>query len=124
MQVLVLNSGSSSVKFELFAMEPERALLRGEIERVGQDDASLSVEVEGAPSTRNREAVHARTHAEAMDLVLHALWSAPPPVDIHDLVAATASFALSPSQPPTLVRARYTSGAKPSTIKKNCRTSL
>ncbi|GAA3596875.1 acetate kinase [Flavivirga amylovorans] len=39
MQVLVLNSGSSSIKFQLFSMPEERILCSGLIERIGFDDA-------------------------------------------------------------------------------------
>jgi acetate kinase len=38
MRVLVINSGSSSLKYELFEMEPERSLARGEVERVEADE--------------------------------------------------------------------------------------
>ncbi|NJX15919.1 acetate/propionate family kinase [Tamlana crocina] len=39
MQVLVLNSGSSSIKFQLFSMPEERILCSGLIERIGMNDA-------------------------------------------------------------------------------------
>ncbi len=39
MQVLVLNSGSSSIKFQLFSMPEARILCSGQIERIGLDDA-------------------------------------------------------------------------------------
>jgi acetate kinase len=39
MQVLVLNSGSSSLKFQLFLMPEEKILCSGIIERIGLDDA-------------------------------------------------------------------------------------
>jgi acetate kinase len=39
MQVLVLNSGSSSLKFQLFSMPEETILCSGLIERIGFDDA-------------------------------------------------------------------------------------
>ncbi|GAA3635244.1 acetate/propionate family kinase [Flavivirga jejuensis] len=39
MQVLVLNSGSSSIKFQLFSMPEERILCSGLIERIGFNDA-------------------------------------------------------------------------------------
>ncbi|MDP2182141.1 MAG: acetate kinase [Actinomycetota bacterium] len=69
MQVLVINSGSSSVKFELFEIEPARSLLRGEVERIGQD-GSL-----------------ARDHLEAFRAVLGMLESAEPPADVGEIVA-------------------------------------
>lgn len=39
MQVLILNSGSSSLKFQLFSMPKETILCSGIIERIGMDDA-------------------------------------------------------------------------------------
>lgn len=41
MQVLVLNSGSSSLKFQLFSMPEETILCSGLIERIGFDDAKF-----------------------------------------------------------------------------------
>ncbi|MGA1226771.1 MAG: acetate/propionate family kinase [Tamlana sp.] len=41
MQVLVLNSGSSSLKFQLFSMPDETILCSGLIERIGFDDAKF-----------------------------------------------------------------------------------
>lgn len=87
MQVLVVNSGSSSVKFELFAMGPDRALLTGEVERIGQDAPTLWVAPSGPDAEHHRVAVQARDHGEAMRVVLGALESAPRPVDLSDVVA-------------------------------------
>ncbi|WP_339893157.1 acetate kinase [uncultured Algibacter sp.] len=41
MQVLVLNSGSSSLKFQLFSMPEKKILCSGLIERIGFDDAKF-----------------------------------------------------------------------------------
>ncbi|GAA4947330.1 acetate kinase [Algibacter agarivorans] len=41
MQILVLNSGSSSLKFQLFSMPEETILCSGLIERIGFDDAKF-----------------------------------------------------------------------------------
>jgi acetate kinase len=87
LQVLVVNSGSSSVKFELFAMDPERALLTGEVERVGEPEPSLWVETGGPEGGRHCAAVSAGDHAEAMQAVLGVLESALAPVDLSDIVA-------------------------------------
>lgn len=85
MQILVVNSGSSSVKFELFAMQPERALLRGEIERIGMTDPEMWVEAIG--SNVERMSVAARDHVEAMRAVINAVQSSPSPVELQDVVA-------------------------------------
>ena len=44
MQVLVLNSGSSSLKFQLFSMPEATVLCSGQIERIGFNDAKFSFE--------------------------------------------------------------------------------
>jgi acetate kinase len=85
-QVLVLNSGSSSVKFELFQMDAERALLKGEVERVGQPDASMWVDAPGNDG-RRCEAVSAGDHKQAMEAVLDVLRTAGPPVDLNEIDA-------------------------------------
>ncbi|HMC02202.1 MAG TPA: acetate kinase [Flavobacteriaceae bacterium] len=46
MQVLVLNSGSSSLKFQLFSMPDETILCSGLIERIGFEDANFKFETQ------------------------------------------------------------------------------
>ena len=41
MKVLVINSGSSSLKYQLFEMEPEQCLARGLIERIGEEESHV-----------------------------------------------------------------------------------
>jgi acetate kinase len=73
MQVLVVNSGSSSVKFELFDMELERSVLRGEVERIGLADSSMWVDAVGLGGGVKRVSVLAGDHAEAIRAMLSAL---------------------------------------------------
>lgn len=42
MKILVLNSGSSSIKYKFIDMDGERTLAAGQIERIGMDDAVVS----------------------------------------------------------------------------------
>jgi acetate kinase len=86
-QVLVINSGSSSVKFELFGVDPELSLLRGEVERIGGHEATLWVEKTGNAEEgalgrygleHERRAVAARDHGEALDAVMRVLSEADP----------------------------------------------
>ncbi|MCC3144798.1 acetate kinase [Halanaerobium sp. Z-7514] len=44
MQILVINSGSSSIKYQLFNMEDESVLAKGVVERIGIDDSFISYE--------------------------------------------------------------------------------
>lgn len=46
MQVLVLNSGSSSLKFQLFSMPEEKVLCSGLIERIGLNDAKFKFQTD------------------------------------------------------------------------------
>jgi len=42
MRILVLNSGSSSIKFQLFSMPEENVICSGLVERIGMEDAKLT----------------------------------------------------------------------------------
>jgi acetate kinase len=75
-RVLVVNSGSSSVKFELFDMESERSVLRGEVERIGLAEPTMWVDATDADGRLTRGAVAACDHAEAMRTVLGVVESA------------------------------------------------
>lgn len=44
MKILVLNSGSSSIKFQLFDMDEEQVMARGIVERIGINDSCLEYE--------------------------------------------------------------------------------
>ncbi len=68
MKVLVLNCGSSSVKFQLIETDTEAALLRGQVEKIGSSSGVLSFRAEGKNDFREvREIVD---HVEAVGLVL------------------------------------------------------
>jgi acetate kinase len=70
MKILVLNSGSSSIKFELFVMPEERVEARGLLQRIGEPEAELRATIGG------RERVEKRvvpTHSEGLSWILDAL---------------------------------------------------
>ena len=71
MRLLVLNCGSSSVKFRLFAGEPPRGRLRGQADRVGKPDATLELRQSGREAVTTQ--LHAPDHPAAIDAVLDAL---------------------------------------------------
>ena len=48
MRILVVNSGGSSVKYQLVEMPQENVLARGSVERIGKDDAQLQMDVAGS----------------------------------------------------------------------------
>lgn len=67
MLVLVLNAGSSSLKFNLFDMSKEISLAEGMVERIGLAEANLACTVEG---NRHKESLPVPTHREALDAIL------------------------------------------------------
>ena len=44
MKILVINCGSSSLKYQLFDMENEEVLVKGLVERIGIDESRLKQE--------------------------------------------------------------------------------
>ncbi len=70
MLVLVLNAGSSSLKFNLFDMGKEISLAEGMAERIGLPEANLACTIEGE---RHRENLSLPTHREALDAILERL---------------------------------------------------
>lgn len=50
MKILVINSGSSSIKFKLFEMEERKVLVRGLVERIGLEDSLLEINSNGKDS--------------------------------------------------------------------------
>lgn len=47
MKVLVINCGSSSLKYQLIRMEDEKVLAKGLVERIGIDGSELIYKVNG-----------------------------------------------------------------------------
>lgn len=70
MKILVLNCGSSSLKYQLINMENEEVLASGKYERIGEDEAFITHKVNG----QKIEIKHpAKTHEEAIDFTLKQL---------------------------------------------------
>ena len=67
MKVLVLNSGSSSLKYQVIDMETEETLVKGNFERIGQAKSFVTHKVNGIKHKFEREA---RNHEEAIQFVL------------------------------------------------------
>ncbi|MBN2798012.1 MAG: acetate kinase [Deltaproteobacteria bacterium] len=78
MRVLVLNSGSSSIKFQLYRMPEEVVEVRGMVERIGEPDASLRVRAEGVDERLKRLVPD---HAAGLHHVLEALARLGVPLD-------------------------------------------
>lgn len=68
--VLVLNAGSSSLKFNLFDMGKEVSLAEGMAERIGLEAANLSSTIAG---DKRKEVMPLPTHKEALEAILDRL---------------------------------------------------
>ncbi|MBP3372180.1 MAG: acetate kinase [Clostridia bacterium] len=71
MKVLVINAGSSSLKYQLFDMENEAVLAKGIAERIGMDGSKLTHKPASGEKFVFEKAMP--THVEAIDMVLEAL---------------------------------------------------
>lgn len=71
MKVLVINCGSSSLKYQLFNMENETVLAKGLVERIGIDGSMLIQKVKGREPFLIEE--HMKDHKAAIKHVLNAL---------------------------------------------------
>jgi acetate kinase len=71
MKILVLNCGSSSVKYQLIEMDDEQVICRGVVERIGAEDAILRYRPSGRLDVRDVRPI--RDHVEAIHAVIAAL---------------------------------------------------
>jgi len=71
MKVLVINCGSSSLKYQLINMENEQALAQGLVERIGIEGSVLTQKVEGRDKYIVKQPM--KDHKDAIKLVLDAL---------------------------------------------------
>ncbi len=71
MKILVINSGSSSLKYQLYHMEDESVLAKGKVERIGMDAAILTHEPAGQEEVR--EVREILDHTAAIRMVLDYL---------------------------------------------------
>jgi acetate kinase len=71
MKVLVLNSGSSSIKFQFFNMEEEKVLAKGLVERIGIDDSGI--EYENSNGQEVEKAMDIKNHKEGIEHVVEML---------------------------------------------------
>ncbi len=70
MKILVLNCGSSSLKYQLIDMETEEVLASGKYERIGEQEAFITHKACGKKVTINHVALN---HTEAIDFTLKQL---------------------------------------------------
>ena len=70
MNILVLNSGSSSIKFNLWFMGKKQLLCKGIIEKIGHEDSSISF---SCNNSKNNITRFVHNHSEGIQLVLKTL---------------------------------------------------
>ena len=70
MKILVINSGSSSIKFKLFSMETQITLASGLIEQIGEESSSITIQY-GSQELSDKRSV--ANHKEALTLARKAL---------------------------------------------------
>ena len=74
MKILVMNAGSSSLKYQLYNMEDESVLAQGRVERIGMDASILTHEPEGKPDVRDVSEIldHNTAVKRVTDLLTHS----------------------------------------------------
>ena len=70
MKILVLNSGSSSLKYQVIDMETEEMLVKGYFERIGQPNSFLTHKVNGV---KHKFEHYVKNHEKAIKFVLKRL---------------------------------------------------
>ncbi|RCK68719.1 acetate kinase [Desertihabitans brevis] len=82
--VLVLNSGSSSLKYQLVDVDSEQVLARGSVERIGESGSAAS-HTAGEQTTRSDDRVS--SHGDALAILMEAFDRHGPDLDETGLVA-------------------------------------
>ena len=74
MKILVINAGSSSLKYQLIDMADESVIAKGLVERIGTVDPTTDLTYSwGDKKIKEKQLKKAKTHAEAMEMVLDVL---------------------------------------------------
>lgn len=70
MKILVINAGSSSLKYQLFDMQEEKLLAKGNCEKIGLEGSLISLKAHGEQKTFD---IVLKNHEDAMENVLKIL---------------------------------------------------
>ena len=73
MKILVINAGSSSLKYQLYNMKDETVLAKGRVERIGTETAIVTHEPKDRPGVREVSEIldHVTAVRRVLDLLLH-----------------------------------------------------
>lgn len=70
MNLLVINAGSSSLKFQLYEMPEEKVLASGLFEKIGSSDSFYTVKID---EKKHEKELLMNTHKDAVDALIHEL---------------------------------------------------
>lgn len=70
MKILVINAGSSSLKFQLIDMDNKEVVAKGNVEKINEKGSFLKYKAKGQENKYDKDIT---THSEAMELVLEKL---------------------------------------------------
>ena len=84
MKVLVLNAGSSSIKYQLFDADSEKSLIRGRIEEIGSSESTI---VYSAGEHNQTSKAKVKSHNEAIEVALDCLLEAGVISDLKEIEA-------------------------------------
>ncbi len=94
MNILVLNSGSSSLKFQLIDIPSENAFVKGVVDGIGLDTCKIKITIDGQEHTEERQIPN---HAEGVQVVLDKMKDVAPVESIagigHRVVHGGESYA-------------------------------
>ena len=68
MKVLVLNSGSSSIKFQLLGMENENCIAKGIVDKIGFDESNIVYENQSG--YKNKYTAEVKDHLTGIKVIL------------------------------------------------------
>ncbi|MFC5531799.1 acetate/propionate family kinase [Cohnella yongneupensis] len=73
MNILVINAGSSSLKYQLYEISTETVLAKGRVERIGMDSSILTHEVDGQPEVKEVSEIldHTTAIKKVLDMLTH-----------------------------------------------------
>lgn len=73
MNILVINAGSSSLKYQLYDMSTEAVLAKGRVERIGMDSSILTHEADNQPEVKEVSEIldHTTAIRKVIDMLTH-----------------------------------------------------
>jgi acetate kinase len=70
MKILVINAGSSSLKFQVIDMENKSVIAKGNVEKINEKGSFLKYKAKGEEHVYNKDITN---HSEGMELLLEKL---------------------------------------------------